>query len=513
MVIPRDDPFVLFAGILAAIDSGGFTAESRQSVCWQLFIAQAAAREGYPEIAAYLLPHAAARLAVAASDDELVGTGRGVPPSVLVAGHGVAAELARLRRETQEDAQAARARMRAALGPDPAAAAIARLLRAQPRAVFDERPLPEGVAPVEPRAGGVAARGVRRAVPPMAAAAQLRLPPGFRAVRSERQKVAAPAIGDTPGGSAAGLIGSAGSRPGLGAIGGTPGRSDRTAVVAVSQAYDQSSACSEGGYWVLLSDEAGKTWLPPLYTGLRANLPYTVREASALPLLAGDHLRVEVEVKELGSACAVENGPAELAPRKPRRGIYLDIPLATLEQDSDGDGLTDLAEERLLTDPNDADSDRDGLADGVDPTPTIASAGMPPPSSGAAALLLFWIFAKASQPHSVASPPRAPAGACCNLVPSPLPAEKTVFVVGERPWFAGSTPSFRLIVLTAEEAEELRRKVSLPRLFTVELLVLDRGGRRALAVMTTTGEGGRMMTFERLADGWQMPGAWQERGD
>lgn len=39
--------------------------------------------------------------------------------------------------------------------------------------------------------------------------------------------------------------------------------------------------------------------------------------------------------------------------RRREEGLYLSIPFGDLERDHDGDGLTDLAEERLLTDRND----------------------------------------------------------------------------------------------------------------------------------------------------------------
>jgi outer membrane protein assembly factor BamB len=44
----------------------------------------------------------------------------------------------------------------------------------------------------------------------------------------------------------------------------------------------------------------------------------------------------------------------------------------TIRKDSDGDGLTDLVEERLGLNPKNADSDADGLRDGVDPCPNVA---------------------------------------------------------------------------------------------------------------------------------------------
>jgi hypothetical protein len=52
------------------------------------------------------------------------------------------------------------------------------------------------------------------------------------------------------------------------------------------------------------------------------------------------------------------------------------LPLSEIRQDSDGDGLTDIIEAGLLTDPHDADTDRDGSGDAQDATPNVDAARM-----------------------------------------------------------------------------------------------------------------------------------------
>jgi len=462
---PPADPFDLLVQSIPAMNFGADNPDSLASACWQLALARIAEREGYPEVAAHVLTRVKRRgFDVISGNDEIAGTGRGLPPSVLMGARGVAAEIVRLGREIEEDAQAARARARAALGPDPAAPVIDRLLRAPPRAVFVERPLPadlEGVAASRGGNGSGAPDGARD----RAREVQLRLPEGFTAVRSER----------------------------LG---------KRVVVVAVSQFYDRKSSASAGGYWVLLSDEKGTTWRHPLYTGLRANLPYTVREESALPLLAGDRLQVEVAVEELSSfLTSDDSGPAELAPRQARAGIYLEVPLAELARDSDGDGLTDLEEERLLTDPEDADTDHDGIGDAEDPMPTVAAVDTPSPAAGAAAALLGYMLDNGQDPPEPRR--RAPFGGCCDPAPAAPLAGRTVFVAGERQWFAGLRPAHRLIVLTAEELETLRRKVTAPLFFAIDLLVLDRSGRRGCAVWAGAYRGGTM-ALQQKGGNWQV---------
>src|SRR4029077_13350111 len=132
----------------------------------------------------------------------------------------------------------------ASRGTDPAAATISRLLHASPRVRFEERHLPRGLASVK--------RLVELPVKRRAALARKIAPPkGFAAVRVES---------DSAG---------------------------RVAAIGVSQDYDPIGEISPGAYWIVLSSDGGKTWGRPLYTGLRVNQPYVVRELSALPLFDG----------------------------------------------------------------------------------------------------------------------------------------------------------------------------------------------------------------------------------
>jgi hypothetical protein len=425
-----DDPFGLFIAALAPPDEEG------TSLAWQLTLAQAARREGYPEIAAFVLDAAARKLAELSALDAPTPTGRGAPPTVLSAVRDLAAELASLRQTVETDALAARAAMRNALGPDPAAAVIARWLQTPPRVPFAARPLPPGIAPLDlPEAAGAAASAELEE--------RMHLPAGFTPLRAERQGA-------------------------------------NVAVFALSTAYDADIGISAGGYWVLLSADGGSTWRRPLYTGLRANLPYTVRSLSALPLMAGSHLQVEVEVLAIEEPHSGRTPTPDTAPRQAQQGIYLDLPLAELERDTDGDGLTDLAEERLLTDPRNRDTNGDGLGDGEDPTPMIPHGDAAAPTAQVAAILLAERLPEEASPCS----------------------ERTVFAIGERPWFAGIQPGYRLIVLTWEEAATLSDSVVVPFSLMIELLVFDRSGRRGLAI-TNDGHKGQQ-GFEEKDGRWQM---------
>ncbi|MEO8375614.1 MAG: hypothetical protein ABI471_10345 [Sphingomonas bacterium] len=123
----------------------------------------------------------------------------------------------------------------------------------------------------------------------------------------------------------------------------------RAIAISVSQNYDPNGEVSRGGYWVHLSDDGGAHWEAPLYTGLAERFPYVVAEHSRLPLLSGDTLNLAVDVAELDTA-SITYPPVGLRTTRSQTGLYLEIPLAVLRRDSDGDGLTDVAARHLLID-------------------------------------------------------------------------------------------------------------------------------------------------------------------
>src|SRR6185436_8215688 len=115
--------------------------------------------------------------------------------------------------------------------------------------------------------------------------------------------------------------------------------------------------------------------------------PYVVRSYSHLPLAAGDRLHIEVDIRELDETKIVFP-PIGRTFKRERSGLYLDIAWSDLEKDTDVDGLTDLAEERLMTDPFAPDTDSDGLPDAIDPLPQIPAVSRPSPTAGPLAAVL-----------------------------------------------------------------------------------------------------------------------------
>jgi hypothetical protein len=441
-----EDPFELLTTTLAE--------EEGRSGVEALALARLAERERYPAIAAYVL-----ELLAQDRSEPPFEPARGVLARVRAAADATRGELEKLRRGLADGARADREAARTGSGPDPAAAAVSRLLRAPAAVRFAERPLPGGIAPVELTPDQI--EKLQKAT-----TAGMKLPAGFGLIRAERQ-------------------------------------GDRAAALGVSQDYDPVGEISSGAYWVLLSSDGGRTWDPPLYSGLRINQPYVARAVSRLPLLAEGRLQVEVEIAELDPS-KIHFPPVLLEAKRTAKGLYLDIPLDTLRKDTDGDGLTDLAEERLMTDPASPDTDGDGLEDGVDPLPAVPFRRETPPSASARALAAFladtWNVDRAAIIEGIPAGPRA---LCCARDKVRTVDEKTLFLVADRGLFSVLEPTRRVVMLTSEEAEAAQQKFGPFFPQKLELFVFDRSGRRAYVVWSASWEGGQTLLEEQADGTWK----------
>jgi hypothetical protein len=87
---------------------------------------------------------------------------------------------------------------------------------------------------------------------------------------------------------------------------------------------------------------------------------------------------------------------------------------------------------------------------------------------------------------------------CCGATPPPAPgAERTVFFVGDRALFAPLDPDRRVIVLTEDEAAAVSRRLGPFFPLRLDLFVLDRAGRRGLAIWSASWQGGTVDLEEK----------------
>jgi hypothetical protein len=151
---------------------------------------------------------------------------------------------------------------------------------------------------------------------------------------------------------------------------------NRVTVVCISRAVDPGGPVIPGGYWLMRSKNGGRTWQTPLYLGFQKFEPYVVLPEGRLPMLQGNNLRLEVDVEELDPE-SITFPPIRLRARRQARDLYVTLPLSALRRDRDHDGFTDILEARLNTDPDNRDTDGDGISDRRDDFPHVSARGKP----------------------------------------------------------------------------------------------------------------------------------------
>lgn len=124
------------------------------------------------------------------------------------------------------------------------------------------------------------------------------------------------------------------------------------------------------GPFAVISTDGGKSWGEPLYLGLHRlpDFTYMILDDSKLPLVERDNILLEVTVWNRDRS--KPGGPLmgyQYHWKKWNR--MLRIPIATVSLDTDGDGLSDLFEERILTNPRSKDTDGDHIDDASDSQP------------------------------------------------------------------------------------------------------------------------------------------------
>jgi hypothetical protein len=271
-------------------------------------------------------------------------------------------------------------------------------------------------------------------------------------------------------------------------------------AVAISSAVDPIGEIGLGGYWILRSRDGGQSW-SSFYTGLRQNAPYVIPPASHLPLLDGDRLRIEVEVKELDTS-SITFPPIAMRLKREQTGLYLLMSWDELTRDSDGDGLTDLLEERLTTDPLDPDTDGDGIADGEDRLPRVAHTEE---NSAAAEVLaevlegfrlgggraVVGILGEDGGPDQANS---------CEVRTSNV-ADPVLFLVGDPSQFGSLSSGRQTIVLTPAELEIYEKKFGPTYPARILRFVVDHTGTRAVIELNESWKGVTYV-LTKTKEGW-----------
>ncbi len=448
----KSDAFDLLVEILAAEQGAGVDRDPVSSVLWQKVFARYAKREGYPVIGTYVLRRSSDYFGYVLDPK----WSREPAERVAAAAKNdeVTREIARLEEGVLD---AARTQGAAA---DRVGPTIARLLEAPRLVPFREVPLTPAFKPMGLTGEQEEARSEELLKP-------FSFPEDFAPIRAER-------------------------------------REDDAVAIGASQDYDPVGEISRGAYWVIRSHDGGRTWGRPIYTGLRIQSPYVVRRLSNAPLLAGDHLQVEVKVEELDPS-SITFPPVGLRAKRVQEGLLLQIPFADLERDSDADGLTDLAEERLVTDPQSPDTDGDGLLDGNDSLPQVPWTAVMDDSARALGAVLGRISGMKSMAiiHEIPEPGDKSDDIMARARRATLTGERTAFFVADRQDFRSLLTTSRTVVLSAAELALAEKKFGRIFAYRLPLFVLDHEQRRGFVIWDASWVGGALKL--RRSDGdWEI---------
>lgn len=274
----------------------------------------------------------------------------------------------------------------------------------------------------------------------------------------------------------------------------------RIVVLAASQRLDPTGEVSPGGFWLLVSMKNGP-WRE-VYLGFSDHRPFTPRRTSKVPLLdAKDVVRVEVDEAPLDDE-SITFPPIGLRADTKRSGVVLQSTLAELTKDSDGDGLSDLVEGRLLLNPNAKDTDGDGVSDALDATPRLDDR-LPPTVTAEALNAFFESTSSRDQPPALVVTPNATDIAGAVGRPRSVELDDVQWLVGTPGSFAGLTPLTRVITVSPAELEASRRLFGL--WFPMDLQVYaSTDGRHALIIWSERWRGGSARLDKDEKGVWQV---------
>lgn len=277
---------------------------------------------------------------------------------------------------------------------------------------------------------------------------------------------------------------------------------ERVVAISASQNLDPSGEVSAGGYWVHLSHDGGRSWDDPLYTGLAERFPYVVREYSKLPLFDRDTLNVEVEIEQLDTA-SITYPPVGLRSKRRATNRYLRIPIATLREDSDGDGIPDIVENHLLLDPHNPDSDGDGIPDGLDTMPNVPRRSEEDPTQGAMAAVIEKMFDVQMGPiiegiNTADNSDRLANEFKTIRMGHTLSLEHPIFIEGNAADFAAFNPSRVVLVYNDRQLAHLQQMTPDFHAVSLSPSVLNDAKDRGYVIWNTGWAGG---TFRLVREG------------
>jgi len=143
------------------------------------------------------------------------------------------------------------------------------------------------------------------------------------------------------------------------------------AFIYESYEYENFSFSGEPpGIWIAYTENNGEKW-NYYYTGITQKQPVFVKFYSQRPLIK-EKGKLEIDACLLRQLSNFSHPVSMVSYECVKDGIYLIFNMNVIEKDSDGDGLTDIVEDRFFTDKYSEDTDGDGILDNLDMSPRVS---------------------------------------------------------------------------------------------------------------------------------------------
>jgi hypothetical protein len=142
------------------------------------------------------------------------------------------------------------------------------------------------------------------------------------------------------------------------------------AFIYESYEYEEFSYSGESpGIWIAYSENNGTDW-NYYYTGITQQQPVFVKYYSQRPLIK-EKGKLEIDACLLRQLSPFSHPVPMVSYECVKDGIYLVFDMNVISRDSDGDGLTDIVEDKLYLDKFNKDTDGDGIPDNLDMNPRV----------------------------------------------------------------------------------------------------------------------------------------------
>lgn len=225
-------------------------------------------------------------------------------------------------------------------------------------------------------------------------------------------------------------------------------------IVYLSDAVDPAGSVSKGGYWMQKTLGGGHFWGPSIYLGLQQYAPYEILNTSSRAMVQSNTIELKAsryKLPEISSA-DVELDTAQY--RLPE-DIYLQFSWDEISSDQDQDGLNDILERHIGSNPLLADSDLDGMPDGQDRLPLETFIQSAQQYNPVAMALLERLLSYQITPESDAQ--LAPMRSGFKLG-AQTHEQQTLFVAASPKYFQGIQPPLRLIFVSPEQVRQRQQQ-------------------------------------------------------